>query len=101
MIDDASQDDTWSVIEELVEKYAWVRGVELTRNFGQHSALLCGIREVRFGTVVTMDDDLQHPPESLPELVAALQDDVDVVYGAPRTAAHSAVVSFFLKIVFF
>ena len=88
VIDDASQDDTWSVIEELVEKYAWVRGVELTRNFGQHSALLCGIREVRFGTVVTMDDDLQHPPESLPELIAALQDDVDVVYGAPRTAAH-------------
>lgn len=88
LVNDASRDDTWSVIERLVEQHSWVRGIDMMRNFGQHGALLCGIRDARFDVVATMDDDLQHPPEVLPELLGALTADVDVVYGAPLSGVH-------------
>jgi undecaprenyl-phosphate 4-deoxy-4-formamido-L-arabinose transferase len=58
------------------------------RNYGQHGALLCGIRAARHELVVTMDDDLQHPPEELPKLLAALDDGFDVVYGTPEHQQH-------------
>lgn len=84
LVNDGSRDRSWDVICELVATYAWVRGVNLMRNYGQHNALLCGIREARYSTVVTMDDDLQHPPEEIPELLEKLAEGYDVVYGTPR-----------------
>ena len=54
------------------------------RNYGQHNATLCGVREARFEITVTMDDDLQHPPEEIPILLAELEKGYDVVYRAPR-----------------
>ena len=62
-------------------KYAWVRGINLMRNYGQHNALLAGIRAARYAVTVTMDDDLQHPPEEIPRLLAALARGNDLVYG--------------------
>jgi undecaprenyl-phosphate 4-deoxy-4-formamido-L-arabinose transferase len=82
-VNDASRDHSWSVIERLVRSDPRITGVNLTRNFGQHAALLCGIRRVTGDVVVTIDDDLQNPPEEIPKLVAALGDDFDVVYGSP------------------
>ena len=58
------------------------------RNYGQHNALLCGIRAARHETIVTMDDDLQHPPEEIPRLLAELGRGFDVVYGAPEKEHH-------------
>jgi undecaprenyl-phosphate 4-deoxy-4-formamido-L-arabinose transferase len=58
------------------------------RNFGQHNALLCGIRFARYQMIVTMDDDLQHPPEEISKLLAALDDDHDVVYGTAAGEPH-------------
>ena len=54
------------------------------RNYGQHNALLCGIRAAKYELIVTMDDDLQHPPEEIPRLLARLEEGFDVVYGAPK-----------------
>jgi undecaprenyl-phosphate 4-deoxy-4-formamido-L-arabinose transferase len=90
LVDDASPDGTGCVARELAGASASgeVRAISLMRNYGQHAALLCGIRAARFDTVVTTDDDLQHPPEELPRLLAALTDDVDVVYGAPEKEPH-------------
>jgi glycosyltransferase involved in cell wall biosynthesis len=88
LVDDASRDGTWHVVEQLVKSHDWVRGVRLMRNYGQHNALLCGIRLARHGLLVTMDDDLQHPPEEIPKLVHQLQSDKDVVYGTPDTEQH-------------
>src|SRR5581483_11495973 len=51
---------SWSVISDLADRYTWVRGINLMRNYGQHNALLCGIREANHDVIVTMDDDLQH-----------------------------------------
>ena len=54
------------------------------RNYGQHNALLCGIRAAGYEVIVTMDDDLQHPPEEIPKLLTRLDSGFDVVYGAPE-----------------
>ena len=61
------------------------------RNYGQHNALLCGIRAAKYDLVVTMDDDLQHPPEEIPRLLARLEEGFDVVYGAPKAEQNGLV----------
>lgn len=88
LVNDGSRDGSWETIRRLAETRPWIRGVDLMRNYGQHAALLCGIRAATGEVIVTMDDDLQHPPEEIPRLLEALGDDVDVVYGKPRAAAH-------------
>jgi len=88
LVNDGSRDNTWEVIRLLAAEHGFVRGINLMRNYGQHNALLCGIRAARYDRTVTMDDDLQHPPEALPNLVAALTDQIDVVYAAPDRPQH-------------
>jgi glycosyltransferase involved in cell wall biosynthesis len=83
-VDDGSPDNSWDVIEKLVREYSWVRGVCLRRNYGQHNATLCGVREAQYEITVTMDQDLQHPPEEIPSLLAKLEAGFDVVYGSPK-----------------
>ena len=83
-VNDGSPDNSWAVIEKLASQYGWVRGICLRRNYGQHNATLCGIREARYEVTVTMDQDLQHPPQEIPLLLAKLEEGYDVVYGAPR-----------------
>ena len=91
LVNDGSRDDSWEVIAELARQHPWVRGFDLMRNYGQHNALLCGIRAAQGAVTITLDDDLQHRPEDIPRLLAALGDDVDVVYGTPERAHHGAV----------
>ena len=88
LVNDGSRDRTWEVIQRLSAEHAFVRGICLMRNYGQHNALLCGIRAARYATLVTMDDDLQHPPELLPVLLAALTPELDVVYASPEKQQH-------------
>jgi glycosyltransferase involved in cell wall biosynthesis len=88
LVNDASRDESWQVIHRLSTRYSWVRGVDLMRNYGQHNALLCGIRLARFDKIVTLDDDLQNPPEEIPVLLAKLGEGLDVVYGKPRDLHH-------------
>ena len=89
LVCDGSPDDSWQLIEQLASRHAWVRGIELMRNYGQHNALLCGVRAARFEVIVTMDDDLQHPPEEIPVLIGKLQEGYDVVFGVPKKMPHS------------
>jgi len=84
LVDDGSPDDSWGVIGRLTRRYDWVRGLRLTRNFGQDNAIFSGILESRFEVVATLDDDLQHEPEDLPRLLAKLVEGYDVVYGVLR-----------------
>lgn len=88
LVNDGSRDHTWDLICKLSEQYDWVRGINLMRNYGQHNALLCGIRAAAYDTIVTMDDDLQHPPEELPKLLHKLAEGYDVVYGQPEKEQH-------------
>jgi glycosyltransferase involved in cell wall biosynthesis len=90
LVNDGSPDNSWAVIERLASQNHWVRGINLMRNYGQHNAVLCGIRDARYEVTVTMDDDLQHPPEEIPLLTAKLLNDgFDVVYGMPKKLPHS------------
>ena len=87
-INDGSKDGSWQIISELSDQYPWVAGIDLMRNYGQHNALLCGIRAARNEIIVTIDDDLQNPPEEIPKLIAKLSEGYDVVYGTPEKEQH-------------
>lgn len=88
VVNDGSRDRTSSVMEREAAGDPKIRPINLMRNYGQHNAILCGIREARYQTCVTMDDDLQHPPEEIPRLLAELNSGFDVVYGTPQTQQH-------------
>jgi len=109
LIDDASPDDSWKVIRDLCERYPdCVRGIRLMRNFGQHNAIMCGLRYARGDYIITMDDDGQHPPDEIPRLLQAIEEaGADVVYGVPQERNHapwrnlgSWIVVSFYKAVF-
>ena len=91
LVNDGSRDRSWEIISELCSRSPVLRGVNLMRNYGQHNALLCGIRAAKYDLVVTMDDDLQHPPEEIPRLLARLEEGFDVVYGAPKAEQNGLV----------
>lgn len=79
-VDDGSRNpDTWPTLERLARERRSVRALQLTRNFGQQAASLCGLREARGDVVITMDDDLQHAPEDIPRFLALR--DRDIVIG--------------------
>lgn len=84
VVDDRSPDATWRTLRELAASYPDMRAIRLQKNVGQMAATLCGISEARGEVIVTMDDDLQHPPEEVPVLLAALAKapDWDVVIGS-------------------
>jgi glycosyltransferase involved in cell wall biosynthesis len=88
LVNDGSRDHSWQQIEALAQQYPLVVGIKLIRNFGQHNALLCGIRAAKYEYVITMDDDLQHPPEEISKLITKLDEGFDVVYGYPKTGPH-------------
>lgn len=88
LVDDASQDDSWAAIEDFSVDRPYVRGFRMMRNFGQHSALLAGIREARFPITVTLDDDLQNLPEDIPKLLEKLSEGYDLVYGCREKEQH-------------
>lgn len=91
LINDGSPDNSWVVIERLSKKYKWVRGIRLMRNYGQHNATLCGVRLARYEVTITMDQDLQHPPEEISVLLAQIEKGFDVVYGYPKKLPQSFV----------
>lgn len=96
-VDDRSPDKSWRVLKTLkAEKSVargWMRLVRLLKNAGQHNALLCGLSRATGDIVITMDDDLQHPPEELPKLMAPLleDEDVDLVVGSYPAEARQGV----------
>lgn len=91
LVNDGSPDNSWGVIERLVGEYQNVRGIRLMRNYGQHNATLCGVREALYEVVVTMDQDLQHRPQDIPLLLSKLDEGYDVVYGAPMKLPQGVI----------
>lgn len=89
LVDDRGQPHAWQVIDDLAARFPDVRGLRLGRNFGQHAATMCGIEAARGAWVVTMDDDLEHPPESIPALIQAIDDDHPLVYGVFARRTHA------------
>jgi undecaprenyl-phosphate 4-deoxy-4-formamido-L-arabinose transferase len=88
LVNDGSPDDSWRAIQAVARAHSHVVGIDLMRNYGQHNALLCGIRQAKHDVIVTLDDDLQEPPEEIPKLLAKLAEGYDVVYGTPQREQH-------------
>jgi glycosyltransferase involved in cell wall biosynthesis len=88
LVNDGSLPGTWDRIRAIADVRPNVRGINLRRNFGQQNALLAGIRATTGDVVVTMDDDLQHPPEEIPWLLERLGD-AELVYGTPAVRVRS------------
>jgi undecaprenyl-phosphate 4-deoxy-4-formamido-L-arabinose transferase len=89
LVNDGSRDKSWTEIQKLCSAHDWIQGINLMRNYGQHNALLCGIRVATYDVIVTMDDDLQHPPEEIQVLLETLDKGYDVVYGTPGSVQHN------------
>ena len=93
LVDDCSADRSYQVIEELRKKDSRVNGIQLAVNHGQPKAILCGFSYVQGDYVITMDDDLQHPPEEIPKLIEKMNsaDDIDVVIGEYDSKKHNDI----------
>ena len=79
LVDDSSRDNSYEVMEKLHKADSRVKIIQMAKNFGQHPALLCGFSFAKGDFIITMDDDLQHRPEEIPKMAAAIneRDDVD------------------------
>lgn len=88
LVEDCGGDNSWHVLESLLQQYENIQLVQLSRNYGQHNALMCGFSFCRGNIVITMDDDLQNPPEEIPKLINALTEEFDVIYGVPEKRNH-------------
>ena len=100
-IDDSSTDDSWNKIEGLCKDERTI-GIAMPKNYGQHSCLLCGIKNSKGKYIITMDDDLQHPPEEIPKILEYINKGYDVVYAVPKVFKHSflrSIPSNFIKMI--
>jgi undecaprenyl-phosphate 4-deoxy-4-formamido-L-arabinose transferase len=89
LVNDASPDGSWKVITGLAKRYDYVRGICLQKNFGQHSATMAGLNHVRGKIIIVMDDDLQHPPAAIGDLMQAIKGGADVCYTRYRRRQHA------------
>lgn len=92
LVNDGSPDGSWERLIALQKTHPRLHAINLMRNFGQHSALMCAFAHCRGEIIVTLDDDLQHYPEDIPNLLRALEDaSVDVAMGRYQHKRHSRV----------
>jgi len=88
---DGATDNSLEILRRLESKYAWVKVIELSRNFGQHPATMAGILSSTGDWVATLDEDLQHRPEELEAMLRhAATNSLDIVFAKPVTAVHSS-----------
>jgi glycosyltransferase involved in cell wall biosynthesis len=89
LVNDCSLDDSWAQIVQLGKQHAWLKGINLRKNAGQHNAILTGLRYALGKYIVMMDDDLQHDPGDVPKIIAALKAGNDVCYAKFRAKRHA------------
>lgn len=89
LINDGSTDNSWEIIKGLSKEDARVRGFNLSKNFGQHNATMCGLIHARGRYIVTMDGDLQHDPRDIQVMRKMLDDGYDCIIGAIPNKKHS------------
>ena len=93
LVDDSSKDRSYQVMQELRKVDKRVKIIQMAKNFGQHPSLLCGLSFANGEFVITMDDDLQHPPEEIPKLIQVMNDrnDVDVIIAKYHGRKHNFI----------
>lgn len=101
LVDDCSPDDTYKAIQELAEKYPNVKGVTLSKNFGQHNAIMAGMHLAKGDYIMGMDDDMQTHPSQIPAFISKMQEGYDVVFGIYKKRKFSFLKNFTSKIASF
>lgn len=91
LVNDGSHDASWNVIARLAKDFEEVVAINLLKNYGQHHANLCGFREAKGEYIITMDDDLQNPPEEIGKLIDKINNGYDLVIGRFDSKQHSFV----------
>ncbi len=89
MVDDGSGDNSFDEMEKAYKLRDNIKIIKLDSNYGQQNALICGLAACSMELIVTIDDDLQYPPEEIEKLLKKLEDGYDVVYGIPKDKKHS------------
>lgn len=109
LVNDASPDSSWQIMKKLREKDIRIKIIQLSKNFGQHAAILCGFKYAKGKFIVTMDDDLQHPPKEIVKLYKAISEDdeTDIYIGKYKEKKHnlirnigSKILNYFSSVIF-
>ena len=87
LINDASKDDSWKTITVLIKQFTFIKGINLSENFGQHNAIMAGLNNCIGKYIITIDDDLQHPPEFFSDILNELKTQ-DVCYTNYKNRKH-------------
>jgi polyisoprenyl-phosphate glycosyltransferase len=87
LINDASKDNSWETIVRLIEQFSFIKGINLTENFGQHNAIMAGLNNCTGEYIITIDDDLQHPPEFILHILDKLKTN-DICYTNYKNRKH-------------
>ena len=98
LVNDSSPDGTIGTIRELCKKYDFITGIDLAKNFGQHAALMAGMRQAKGDVVVCLDDDGQTPADEVGKLLNKLDEGYDVVYASYGKKQHSLFRNFGSKV---
>lgn len=98
-VNDGSPDDSWATLERIAAGREEIVVIDLMRNYGQHSAVFCGLQHASGDFVITMDDDLQNPPEELIHLIDKMREGYDVVFGQFQQKMHGPVRKLGSKLV--
>jgi len=96
-VDDASHDNSWKKILNIVNTNDNIIGIKLNKNYGQHNAIFCGIKNSSGKYIVTMDDDLQHPSKNIQDLISKIKEGFDVVYANPINIKQNLIRNFFSR----
>ena len=80
LVNDCSDDNSWSIIKELSSNNSFIKGLNLKKNYGQHNSIMAGLNECEGNYVILMDDELQHPPNKINDIYLELKKDFDVCY---------------------
>lgn len=101
LVDDCSPDDTYKAIQKLAEKYPNVKGITLSKNFGQHNAIMAGMHLAKGDYIMGMDDDMQTHPSQIPAFLSKMQEGYDVVFGIYKKRKFNFLKNFTSKIASF
>ena len=89
LVNDGSPDNSWSIIETAAQNDSRIKAINLLKNYGQHTAVYCGIKESMGDFIITMDDDLQNPPEELHHLIEKIHEGYDLVFAEFNQKMHA------------
>ena len=89
LINDGSNDNSWDVIKNLAKENLEVKSFNLLKNYGQHTAVFCGIQKASGDFLVTLDDDLQNPPQEIIKLINKINEGYDLVFAEFISKKHS------------